>query len=82
MKWWYCSYIKAIGLAPQCCRFMLSDCNSLTSVKFAYTGSPWTEYDEFELWVDGVAQTGTFYYNGKYSAQDFGFPSGWEAQPF
>jgi hypothetical protein len=29
------------------------------------------------MWVYSVAESGTFYYNGDQTAQDFGLPSGW-----
>ena len=66
---------------PQFCYYqMFNSCTSLNSIKIGYTGNYNSKY--FSGWVEGVADSGTFYYNGSQTAQDFGFPEGWTAQPY
>ena len=63
------------NLVNECYNLIFFYCASLATIKISYTG----EYndDYFNLWVNGVAESGTFYYNGDQTAQDFGLPSGW-----
>ena len=73
--------LPATTLANGCYQYMFSNCSSLNSVKIAYEGNYNASY--FAGWVDGVANSGTFYYNGTtQNAQDFEFPSGWETEHF
>ena len=69
-----------ISFANGACKSMFQNCSSLTSIKISYTGV----YDasRFDQWVNGVAQTGQFFYKGSQTAQDFGFPEGWTVQPY
>ena len=50
-------------------------CTSLATIKISYTGEYNDEY--FNSWVNNVAESGIFYYNGDQTSQDFGLPSGW-----
>lgn len=63
------------NLVNECYNFIFSHCTSLATIKISYTGEYNDEY--FNLWVNNVAESGTFYYNGDQTAQDFGLPSGW-----
>jgi hypothetical protein len=58
---------------------MFLNCLSLNSIQLGYTGDYDSNY--FGDWVEGVANSGIFHYNGRQTAQDFGFPDGWTKQP-
>jgi hypothetical protein len=60
---------------------MFQSCSSLHTIKIAYTGNANTGFNSFNLWVQGVANSGTFYYKGSDTLSNFGFPSGWEVNP-
>ena len=64
---------------------MFYGCNSLNSIKIAYTGNfsgsgvpPYA----FNEWVYNVSSTGTFYYDGSDTTTgNSAIPTGWEVQP-
>ena len=64
----------------KCYSNMFDGCWKLNSIKIGYTGN----YDSlyFREWVSGVANSGTFQYNGSDTLASFGFPEGWTVQPF
>ncbi|MBP5257037.1 MAG: Ig domain-containing protein [Mycoplasma sp.] len=68
--------LPATELVNNCYSNMFYNCKSLSSIKLNYEGN----YDNyyFSNWVNGVAETGTFYYKGPSTVEEFGFPSGWE----
>ena len=80
--------ITAVGLGiatitaktKDCYKCMFNGCSALNSIKIGYTGNNDSTY--FDNWVDYVADSGIFYYNGNDSASNFGFPSGWTKIPF
>ena len=63
------------NLVNECYSLIFFNCASLAMIKISYTGEYNDEY--FNTWVYSVAESGTFYYNGDQTAQDFGLPSGW-----
>jgi len=67
------------NLVNECYNFIFFYCTSLATIKISYTGEYNDEY--FNSWVNSVAESGTFYYNGDQTAQDFGLPIGWATQP-
>ena len=71
--------LPATNLVQDCYASMFMDCSKLNSIRIDYREN----YDKlyFEEWVNGVASSGTFYYRGSNSAQDFGFPPGWSKNP-
>ena len=72
--------LPAINLVQDCYAFLFYGCKKLNSIKIGYTG----DYDSiyFNSWVLGVANSGTFYYNGTtHTAQDFGL-NGWTTKKF
>ena len=73
-------YLPATTLVNYCYRFMFSNCTLLNSIKIAYKGNYSDTY--FDYWVNGVASSGIFYYNGEDSHENYGFPSGWKIEPF
>ena len=55
----------------------------ITSVKLGYSGTVAdAPTNAFDGWVNNVASTGTFYYNGDDTLINFGFPEGWVINPF
>ena len=59
-----------------CYDSMFKGCSSLAEITTSYTGNFSTTY--FNEWVDGVASTGTFYYNGSDTTQGVSaIPTGW-----
>ena len=72
--------LPAATLVTSCYGYMFENCTSLNSIKIVYTGNYDSGY--FYKWVNGVASSGTFYYNGSQTAQDFQLPSGWTKSPF
>ena len=72
--------LPAKTLVDDCYTSMFYDCTSLNSIKIGYTGNYSPTY--FSSWVIRVADSGTFYYNGSQTAQDFQLPSGWTKTPF
>ena len=71
--------LPAKTLVDDCYTSMFYDCTSLNSIKIGYTGNYSPAY--FSSWVIRVADSGTFYYNGSQTAQDFQLPSGWTKTP-
>ena len=67
--------LPATTLVDSCYYYMFFNCTHLNSIKIGYTGNYSGVY--FNNWVSGVADSGTFYYNGSQTAQDFRLPSGW-----
>lgn len=67
--------LSATTLADYCYTYMFFNCTLLNSIKIDYTGNYSGVY--FNNWVSGVARSGTFYYNGSQTPQDFQLPSGW-----
>ena len=67
--------LNSKSLVNECYNFIFFYCTSLATIKISYTGEYNDEY--FYLWVNSVAESGTFYYKGGQTAQDFGLPSGW-----
>ena len=63
------------NLVNKCYSLIFFNCTLLATIKISYTGEYNDEY--FNMWVYSVAESGTFYYNGNQTAQDFGLPSGW-----
>ena len=63
------------NLVNECYSLIFFNCTLLATIKISYTGEYSDEY--FNMWVYSVAESGTFYYNGDQTAQDFGLPSGW-----
>ena len=60
---------------------MFWGCSSLNEIKIAYTGNFSSSY--FSGWVDGVAASGTFYYNGTDTTRGTSaIPTGWVVQTF
>ncbi|MBQ2349535.1 MAG: hypothetical protein II392_01835, partial [Mycoplasma sp.] len=73
-------YLPAMTLTNKCYQYMFSGCTLLNSIKIAYKGNYSDTY--FDYWVNGIADSGTFYYNGEDSLENYGFPSGWKVEPF
>ena len=75
--------LPATKLATACYNWMFLGCTLLNSVRISYAGTAAEAPNgAFTSWVTGVAATGTFYYNGPSSVQDFGFSSNWIKEPF
>ncbi len=72
--------LPATSLKDGCYQCMFKSCISLKSIKIGYTGN--YDYIYFDYWVNDVASSGTFYYNGSQTAQDFQLPSGWTTSRF
>ena len=72
--------LPAKTLAAHCYDHMFYSCIYLKSIKIGYTGNYDSTY--FDHWVTNVATSGTFYYNGDQTAQDFQLPSGWTTEKF
>ena len=79
-------YLAEATLATACYDYMFANCTSLNEIKIGYegnfsgTGVP--QY-AFNTWVNRVAASGTFYYNGTDTTRgDSAIPSGWTVQSF
>ena len=72
--------LPATTLATACYSSMFDGCSSLNSIKIGYTGN--YNWAFFMNWVNDVASSGTFYYNGGDTLTNFGFLSSWTKQPF
>ncbi len=73
--------LPATTLKDHCYSWIFYGCKKLNLIKIGYTG----DYDStyFNAWVSGVADSGTFYYNGTtQTAEDFKLPSGWTTEKF
>ena len=74
-------FLPATVLQSQCYGSMFKGCTNLSEIKIAYTGSFSNTY--FYDWVQGVAASGTFYYNGSDTTRGTNaIPSGWTIQTF
>ena len=71
--------LPATILADGCYSGMFSGCSNLNTIKLGYTGNfADTHYNAFNNWVQGVASSGTFYYNGgDYATGESAIPEGW-----
>ena len=78
--------LPATTLANTCYASMLRKCSSLNEIKIAYTGDfsgTGVPTNAFSNWVNGVAATGTLYYNGSDTTTGVSaIPSGWNVQTF
>lgn len=73
--------LPSTSVTSRCYNYMFNGCSSLAEIKLSYTGSFSTTY--FNNWVNGVAATGTFYYNGSSTSRGVSaIPSGWTIQSF
>lgn len=73
--------ICATKLANESLEEMFTGCTNLKEIKIDHTG-PFREL-VYKKWVDGVAPTGTFYYNGddiQYGVS--AIPTGWDVKKF
>lgn len=67
-------------MANGCYDAMFKGCSSLAEITTTYLGNFSTTY--FNDWVDGVAESGTFYYNGSDTTTgSSAIPSGWTVLP-
>lgn len=74
-------YMKFTSLGQYSCELMFLDCSSLREIKLAYTGIFYAR--DFYAWVEGVASSGTFYYNGSTTLQSISaIPLGWTKTSF
>ena len=76
--------LPATILADGCYSGMFSGCSNLNTIKLGYTGNfADTPYNAFNNWVQGVASSGTFYYNGgDYATGESAIPEGWTVSPW
>ena len=74
-------YLPATSLKSNCYLYMFKNCPNITEIKIAYTGNFSTTY--MQDWVDGVAASGTFYYNGSSTSRgSSAIPNNWTIQTF
>ena len=72
--------LPATTLADYCYAFMFNNCSNLSSITLGYTGNFSSMH--FNNWVNGVAASGTFYYDGSDTTQGASaIPSGWTVLP-
>ena len=72
--------LPATTLANGCYSNMFRNCSNLNTITLDYTGNFSTT--DFSDWVSGVAQTGTFYYNGTDTTTGASaIPTGWTVLP-
>ena len=72
--------LPATTLATRCYYNMFQGCANLNTIKLGYTGNfADAPTGAFGNWVNGVASTGTFYYNGsdKTTTGVNAIPIGW-----
>ena len=76
--------LPATTLANNCYQWMFSGCSNLNTITLGYTGNfADAPTDAFSYWVNGVASTGTFYYNGSDTTTGTSaIPEGWTVTPF
>ena len=73
--------LPATTLADYCYSNMFYWCSNLNTIKLGYTDYFVDNY--FGNWVEGVAPTGTFYYNGiDETTGPSAIPGGWTVTPF
>lgn len=71
--------LPATTLATGCYNEMFKNCSSLNNISLGYKGNFSTTY--FNDWVDGVAASGTIYYNGTDTTTGTSaIPTGWSAE--
>ncbi len=74
--------LPATALVENCYEYMFENCTLLNSVRINYAGTvAEAPSGAFNNWVDGVNTTGTFYYKGSDTLENFGLPSGWTINP-
>lgn len=75
--------LPATTLAIGCYRTMFQGCSNLNNITLGYTGNfADAPTNAFGNWVDGVASTGTFYYNGSDTTTGVSaIPTGWTVTP-
>ena len=74
--------LPATNLADHCYYDMFQGCTLLNSVRISYGGTASrAPSGAFDYWVNGVAPSGTFYYKGSDTLENFGLPSGWTINP-
>ena len=72
--------LPATTLSNGCYSNMFSGCTSLNTITIDYVGNFSNTY--FDNWVNGVANSGTFIYNGSDTTRGVSaIPSGWTIQP-
>ena len=72
--------LPATTLAGECYSYMFNGCSNLNTITLDYTGNFSNDY--FHKWVEGVASTGTFYYNGSDTTTGISaIPTGWTVLP-
>ena len=76
--------LPATTLANRCYYNIFNSCSNLNTIKLGYTGNfADAPTEAFNYWVQGVASTGTFYYNGSDTTRGTSaIPSGWTVTPF
>lgn len=73
--------LPATALASSCYFEMFRGCTNLNTITLGYTGNFSTTY--FNGWVNGVAASGTFYYNGSDTTTGTSaIPENWTITPF
>ena len=78
--------LPATTLGECCYEAMFQNCTSLNEIKIGWTGNfsgTGVPNNAFLDWVDGVAASGTLYYNGSDTATGASaIPTGWSVQTF
>ena len=75
--------LPATTLDTNCYSYMFRNCNKLNTITLGYTGNfADAPSNAFDSWVNGVASTGTFYYNGTDTTTgESAIPTGWTVLP-
>lgn len=76
--------LPATTLANYCYFNMFVTCSNLNTITLGYTGNfADAPTKAFDGWVDGVAASGTFYYNGSDTTRGVNaIPTGWTVTPY
>ena len=76
--------LSATTLAQSCYQGVFYGCSKLNTITLGYTGNfADAPSQAFNNWVNGVAPTGTFYYNGSDTTTGVSaIPNGWTVTPF
>lgn len=75
-------YLLATSMGNSACIYMFYNCPSLNEVKIDYTGSFGLASGTI-YWLSGVAESGTFYYNGTSTSRGpSAIPTGWTITTF
>ena len=76
--------LPATTLYAECYQGMFIDCSSLNEIRLDYTGNfsgNGVPTNAFTNWVEGVAASGTFYYDGEDTTTgNSAIPTGWEVR--